>query len=51
MNRVAYLSVTEFARRARVSPPAVYRAVQRGEIPTLKIGKSIRIPESALQPK
>lgn len=45
------LTVAEYAEKARVSLPTVYRLVKSGRIPTLKIGSQIRIPASALEVK
>ena len=42
------LTVTEAARLARVGRNAMYEAVQRGDIWSARIGRSIRIPKSAL---
>ena len=42
------LTVEEAARQLGLSRGAAYQAVQRGEIPSLKFGKRIVIPVSAL---
>ncbi|SDD94730.1 helix-turn-helix domain-containing protein [Actinokineospora iranica] len=43
-----YLRVKEVAVRFAVSPSTVYRAVEAGELPSVRIGGSVRIPEQAL---
>lgn len=44
-----FLTVAEVAKRWRVSNMTVYRMVESGTLPALKIGKrSVRIPESAV---
>lgn len=43
------LTVEEAARLARVGRNAMYLAVQRGDIFSARIGRSIRIPKSALE--
>jgi excisionase family DNA binding protein len=40
--------VEETAKILRVGRGAVYEAVRRGEIPSLKFGRCIRIPVNAL---
>lgn len=42
------LTVEEASRIARVGRNAMYQAVQRGDVWSARIGKSIRIPRSAL---
>jgi excisionase family DNA binding protein len=44
------LTVREVADRFRVSRATVYRLVQAGALPVLRISNSIRIPEAALAP-
>jgi excisionase family DNA binding protein len=44
------LTVREVAARLRVSRATVYRLVQAGALPVLRISNSIRIPEGALTP-
>jgi excisionase family DNA binding protein len=44
------LTVAVVARRLDVAEKTVYRAVRRGEFPCIRVGRSIRIPESALAP-
>jgi excisionase family DNA binding protein len=47
-----WLAVKEVARELRVSPSAVYHAVQRGTLPAFRLTGTgaIRIPRSALAP-
>lgn len=42
------LSVQEAARVLRIGRNAAYEAVQRGEIPSIRIGRLIRVPRVAL---
>ena len=42
------MTVDEVALLLRVHPNTVYRAVGRGEIEAIRIGRSYRIPESAV---
>ena len=44
------LTVREVADRLRVSRATVYRLVQAGALPVLRVSNSIRIPEGALVP-
>jgi len=44
------LTVREVADRLRVSRATVYRLVQAGALPVLRVSNSIRIPEAALVP-
>jgi excisionase family DNA binding protein len=44
------LTVREVAARLRVSRATVYRLVQAGALPVLRVSNSIRIPEGALVP-
>lgn len=43
-----WLSVSEVARRLGVDRHAVYRAVDRGEVPHRRMGRGVRIPASWL---
>lgn len=43
-----YFSVAEFAALTRVSQATVRRLIDKGEIPTLRLGVQIRIPRTAL---
>jgi len=44
------LTVREVADRLRVSRATVYRLVQAGALPVLRISNSIRIPAGSLTP-
>jgi len=44
-----YLTVKEAAQILKMSQSAIYRAIYRGEIPAVKVGKSVRIPARALE--
>jgi excisionase family DNA binding protein len=48
-----FLAPKEVARELRVHVSAVYRAVERGELPAVRLSETgaIRIPRSALEPK
>jgi excisionase family DNA binding protein len=39
-----YLTVHETAKRLGISVPTVYRLIDRGELPSVKIGRARRIP-------
>jgi excisionase family DNA binding protein len=43
------VSVAETARRLGLSRQGTYQAVQRGEIPSVRVGKRILVPRSALE--
>jgi len=44
-----WLSPRQFARRFGVGTSAVYGAVDRGEVPAIRIGRHIRIPPDAVE--
>ena len=46
--RVRYLTVEEVAELVRVSRMTVYRWVRAGELPAVRVGRSFRIPQDAL---
>jgi excisionase family DNA binding protein len=48
-----WVTVKEIASELRVSPSLVYRAIERGELPALRLSEhgAIRVPRSALEPK
>jgi excisionase family DNA binding protein len=46
---VLLLKVPEAARRLSLSPATVYRLIERGEIPTVRIWRSVRIPVDGLR--
>lgn len=45
----AYYTVEEVARMFRVSKMSVYRLVEGGGLESVRIGKLLRIPASAVQ--
>jgi excisionase family DNA binding protein len=46
--RVRYLTVAEVAELMRLSRMTVYRLVNRGELPAVRVGRSFRVPQDAL---
>jgi excisionase family DNA binding protein len=50
--RDGFLAPKEFADELGLHVSAVYRAVDRGELPSVRLGRrcAIRIPRSALEP-
>lgn len=44
-----YYTVPEVAQKLAVSTMTVYRRCQNGDIPTLRLGRSYRIPRQALE--
>lgn len=45
---VRFLTVAEVARLMRVSKMTVYRLVHAGELTAVRVGRSFRVPESAV---
>jgi excisionase family DNA binding protein len=45
----AWLSPRQFARRFGVGTDAVYGAVERGEVPAIRLGRHIRIPPDTVE--
>ena len=45
----AVLTVEEVAAELRIGRSAAYSAVARGEIPAVRIGRSLRVPRHALE--
>lgn len=45
---VRFLTVAEVAALMRVSRMTVYRLVHSGEMPALRVGRSFRVPERAV---
>jgi excisionase family DNA binding protein len=45
----AWLSPRQFARRFGVGTSAVYGAVERAEVPAIRVGRHIRIPPDAVE--
>lgn len=46
--QVQFLTVAEVATMMRVSKMTVYRLVHNGELPAVRVGKSFRVPEKAV---
>jgi excisionase family DNA binding protein len=47
-SKPAFLTVSEVAAVLRVSDMTIYRLIASGEIRALKVGRSYRIPQDAL---
>ena len=45
---VRFATVAEVASLMRVSKMTVYRLVHSGELPAVQVGRSFRVPESAV---
>ena len=45
---VKFLTVAEVAMVMRVSKMTVYRLVHSGELPAVRVGRSFRVPEDAV---
>ena len=48
LQEVRFLTVAEVAAVMRVSKMTVYRLVHNGELPPVRVGKSFRVPEKAV---
>ena len=46
---IRFLTVAEVAAVTRVSKMTVYRLVHSGELPAVRVGRSFRVPEQAVQ--
>jgi excisionase family DNA binding protein len=46
---VRFLTVAEVAAVMRVSKMTVYRLVHNGDLPAVRVGRSFRVPEQAVQ--
>lgn len=44
-----FLTVAEVAGMMRVSKMTVYRMVHSGELPAMRVGRSFRVPEKAVE--
>lgn len=44
-----YLSVTDVAKHINISKMTIYRLIEAGEIPALRVGRSVRILEQDLE--
>jgi excisionase family DNA binding protein len=49
MSDVSFLTVAEVAAALRVSKMTVYRLVHNGDLPAVRVGRSFRVPEQAVQ--
>ena len=49
LHEVRFLTVAEVAALMRVSKMTVYRMVHAGELPAVRVGRSFRVPEKAIQ--
>ena len=45
---VSFLTVAEVATKMRVSKMTVYRLVHSGELEAIRVGRSFRVPEAAV---
>ncbi|HEY5135754.1 MAG TPA: helix-turn-helix domain-containing protein [Candidatus Nanopelagicales bacterium] len=48
LSEVRFLTVAEVATVMRVSKMTVYRLVHSGELPAVRVGRSFRVPEQAV---
>ena len=48
ISAVRFLTVAEVASVMRVSKMTVYRLVHAGELPAVRVGRSFRVPEDAV---
>lgn len=48
-SEVEFLTVAEVAARMRVSKMTVYRLVHGGELEAVRVGRSFRVPDEAVQ--
>lgn len=48
LGEVRFLTVAEVASVMRVSKMTVYRLVHGGELPAVRVGRSFRVPEQAV---
>ncbi|USQ79568.1 helix-turn-helix domain-containing protein [Ornithinimicrobium faecis] len=49
LGEMSFMTVAEVAAVMRVSKMTVYRLVHSGELPSVRVGRSFRVPESAVQ--
>lgn len=47
--RARFLTVAEVAEVMRVSKMTVYRLVHSGDMPAVRVGRSFRVPQAALE--
>jgi excisionase family DNA binding protein len=48
LSEVSFLTVAEVATAMRVSKMTVYRLVHGGDLPAVRVGRSFRVPEDAV---
>ncbi len=48
LNEMTFMTVAEVAAVMRVSKMTVYRLVHSGELPAVRVGRSFRVPEKAV---
>jgi excisionase family DNA binding protein len=48
LSEVRFLTVAEVATIMRVSKMTVYRLVHAGDLPAIRVGRSFRVPEQAV---
>ncbi len=48
LSEVRFLTVAEVAQRIRVSKMTVYRLVHSGELEAVRVGRSFRVPQHAV---
>lgn len=49
MDAPRFLTVAEVAEFMRVSKMTVYRMVHNGDIPAVRVGRSFRVPQAAVE--
>ncbi|HLS46248.1 MAG TPA: helix-turn-helix domain-containing protein [Ornithinicoccus sp.] len=48
LGEMTFMTVAEVAAVMRVSKMTVYRLVHSGELPSVRVGRSFRVPEKAV---
>lgn len=48
LSDIKFLTVAEVASTMRVSKMTVYRLVHAGDLPAVRVGRSFRVPETAV---
>lgn len=48
ISEIRFLTIAEVAAMIRVSRMTVYRLVHNGELPAIRVGRSFRIPQQAV---
>lgn len=48
-DQVKFLTVVEVAKTMRVSKMTVYRLIHSGELPAVRVGRSFRVTQEAVQ--